>query len=300
MAGETTEMTRRLLLACAIAVLPGLAVADDIYLKGGGKVTGRILSRTDTSVEIDVGAGRVTLPMSAVLRIEERRSPLDDYYDRAGALRADDGKGWLELGRWATRQGLGTQARQAFERVLAIDPSSAEANRAVGHVLLDGVWVTEEQSYLARGFVNFDGEWMLPPEREGILRERQGAAEAQQRQLDAEVRAREAELRAQEAEARARDAEAAARQTSGIPVWWGWGSWGPWPIWPSPPSVLPQIYPDPRPPHRPGGRPPNRTEVQPPSQPEVQPPTQPPSKPSSRPTTKPLPMPGARPGGKPG
>jgi hypothetical protein len=302
-------MRRRSLLAGVLLLLPVMAAADDIYLKGGGKVSGRILSRTETSVEIDVGAGKVTLPMSAVLRIEERRSALHDYHDRASALRADDAKGWLELARWATKQGLGTQARQAYERVLRVDPSHPEANRAVGNVLLDGVWMTEEQSYLARGFVRFEGEWMLPQEREAILRERQGAAEAERRQLDAEVRARDAELRAMEAEARAREAEAAAAPpTGGIPLWWGWGSWGPWPVWPNPPIVVP---PNPRPPgpRPPGPRPPGPRPKQseagaspqsasPPA--TASPPSAPTTAPPNRPTTKPLPKPGGKPGGKPG
>ena len=67
-----------------ILLLPAVSRADEVYLKGGGKVSGRIVARTATSVEVDVGAGKVTVPADRVERIEERRSPLDDYYDRAG------------------------------------------------------------------------------------------------------------------------------------------------------------------------------------------------------------------------
>ena len=56
-------------LALLVLVLPTLVGADDVFLKGGGKVSGRILERTDASVVVQVGAGNVTVPMARVLRI---------------------------------------------------------------------------------------------------------------------------------------------------------------------------------------------------------------------------------------
>ena len=61
---------RGLILACALVLLPALALADEVLLKGGGKISGRILSRTDTAVQVDVGAGIITVPMASVLSIE--------------------------------------------------------------------------------------------------------------------------------------------------------------------------------------------------------------------------------------
>ena len=66
-------------LACVLALLPSPARADEVFLKGGGKLSGRILSRTESSVQVDVGAGIITVPMASVVRIEEKRSVLDDY-----------------------------------------------------------------------------------------------------------------------------------------------------------------------------------------------------------------------------
>ena len=92
--------------------------ADVVFLKSGGKLEGRVVERTETSVEIDIGAGSLTLPMTSVDRIEEGRSPLDDYDERAEALSANDRDGWLELARWASGVGLGTQSLRAYEHVL--------------------------------------------------------------------------------------------------------------------------------------------------------------------------------------
>jgi hypothetical protein len=256
-------MRRSIASACIVFLIPVALAADDVILKGGGKVSGRILSRTDTAVEVDVGAGTVKLPMTSVVRIDQRRSALDDYHDRANAIQANDVSGWLELARWASSQGLGTQARTAYERVLAVDPENAAANQALGRVQLDGRWVSEEESYKARGFVQFEGEWMTPAEQDAILRERDAAIQAEQARLDAEQRAREAEARAAEAEARAREAEAAIPGNAGFPMYWGgYTTWGPGPpVWPTRPiATPPPVRPTPpvaRPTVRPG-RPPAR------------------------------------------
>jgi len=235
-------------LACAAAS------ADEVQLKGGGRVTGRVLQRTATSVEIDVGGGTITVPASRVERIVEGRCALDVYYDRAGALDSKDRAGWAALGRWASDQGLTTQSREAYNRVLALDPADAEANQALGNVQVDGQWVTEEAGYRARGYVQFEGEWMTPAEQQAIQSER-AAADSDRARAQAEVRARQAEAQAEEAEARARAAEKAAEEQSqeGLPLWWGWGP-GPV-VWPTPPRppIPPRPPTPPRPPRAPSG-----------------------------------------------
>lgn len=216
---------RRLTLACLMALLPALAHADDVFLKGGGKVSGRIVSRTATSVTVDVGPGTVTVSLEHVLRIEERRSVIDDYHERAAALRTDDVSGWLQLGRWASSQGLGTQARLAYEHVVTLDPQNISANQALGHVLLDGHWVSEAEGYRARGYVQFEGQWMSAADRDAVLARRDAAHQADWARMESERRLKDAEARAAEAEARARQAEMAAQYSVGTPMWWGgWGT----------------------------------------------------------------------------
>lgn len=201
---------------------PASSWADVVFLNSGGRMEGRIVSQTETSIEVDIGAGTMTFPMSSVDRIERGRSPLDDYDERAAALGANDSDGWLELARWASSQGLGTQSRRAYERVLAIDPQNAEANRAMGLVELDGNWVTEDQAYRARGYVLFEGQWMMPTEQDAILRGREAERAA------AQARAQTADAQARQAEAQAREAEAQAQRTAyTTPLYWG--TWGPGP-----------------------------------------------------------------------
>jgi hypothetical protein len=221
------------------------AAADEVYLKGGGRLSGKIVSQTATTIEVDVGAGKIGVPASSVLRVEKGRSPLHEYEDRAGALAAGDVEGWLALGDWAKAQGLSTQAREAHNRALAASPSDPRANAAVGKVQLDGRWVSEDEAMKARGYVQYQGEWISPAEREAILREEAAEAERDRERQKTETRLREAEARAAEAEARAREAEAAAaasqEELEGLPLWYGWGA-GPV-HWPSGPVITQPIAP---------------------------------------------------------
>ena len=219
-----------------VALLPTTLLADEIILKSGGRVSGRIVQRSATSVEVDVGAGTVTIALDRVERIEEARSALDDYYDRAGRLAANDPDGWLELARWASSRSLSAQAGEAYHRVLTVDPGNAEANQALGNVQVDGRWVSEEESYRARGYVQYDGEWMTPAQRDAIVSSRRAQTDAELRQTEAEARARDAEARAAQAEADAADSD---EGEDGIPLWWG--AWGPGPgSWPGKPGGSPR------------------------------------------------------------
>jgi len=232
-----SRLVVRLLAGVLLIGAPASSWADVVYLNSGGRMEGRIVAQTETSIEVDIGAGTLTFPMSSVDRIETGRSPLDDYDERAAALDANDSNGWLELARWASSQGLGTQSRRAYERVLAIDPQNAEANRAMGLVELDGKWVTEDQAYRARGYVLFEGQWMMPAEQDAIVRVREADRAA------AQAQAQTADAQARQAEAQAREAEAQAQRTAyQSPLYWG--TWGPGPqAWRSNPLDGPRTQP---------------------------------------------------------
>ena len=141
-------------------------LADEVYLRGGGQISGVIVSRTQSAIEVDIGGGTLTVQKSQVVRIEESISPLQEYRTRAAAVAPGDVEGWRELARWARGRSLSTQAKEAWRKVVELAPDDEEANRALGRVLLDGRWVTEEESYQARGFVEFEGEWVTPDERD--------------------------------------------------------------------------------------------------------------------------------------
>lgn len=214
-------MKRALLIALVVAAPLS---ADEVFLRGGGHVKGIIVERSESTVVVDVGAGRVGIPRDHVLRIVEGRTALSSYLDKASRLAADDLEGWLELALWAAGQDLQTQAHEAFELVVSLDPANATAQMALGRVLVGNAWVSAEQGYRARGYVPFEGSWVTPAERGSILGQRREEAQTERVRAEADARVREAEARARIAEAEAERAEAEASvPDGGIPLGWGWG-----------------------------------------------------------------------------
>jgi hypothetical protein len=217
-------LSRTALLLLSAAWLAAPAFADEILLRGGGRVSGVIVERTPDSVSIETAPGRVTLSMRRVERIVEGRSALEEFEERAAGLAARDTEGWAALARWAADRGLATPSREAWQRVLAVDPAHSEANAALGRVDLDGTWVSEDEAYRARGYVEYEGRWVTPAEHEALVRERSAEEAALRESREAGLRVREAEARAREAEARAREAESAQEvPDGGIPLWWAMG-----------------------------------------------------------------------------
>ena len=148
------------ILAATVATLP--AAADEILLKGGGRLQGVVVERTEKVIVVETGPGRVTLPLSIVARVVEGRSPLEAYRERAAELSQDDAAGWASLARWADERDLPTQSREAWAQSLRANPSSLQANEALGRVQLNGAWVAEEDAFPARGYVPYDGRWVTP------------------------------------------------------------------------------------------------------------------------------------------
>ncbi len=219
------------MVAMVLAAVP--ALADTVFLRGGGQITGEIIERTEESVTIDVGGGSMTARMSSVVSIEESTSPLQEYRARAATLSEDDTDAWRELARWAASRALSSQAAKAYSQVIAALPDDEEANRGLGRVKLDGRWVSEEESFVARGFVEFEGEWITPSERQAILTDRRARELADRQANEAAIKAIEAEQTA-EKQREAAEQESARRANS---VHWGWGA-GPR-YWPTPSEPLP-------------------------------------------------------------
>jgi len=252
---------RTRVIAAFLSAVPAVVVADEVLLRGGGRVSGVIVEHTADTIVIETGPGRVTLPTSRIAKIVESRSALQAYHERAASLSPGDAPSWAVLARWAAERDLLTQAREAWQMVLAADPSHPEANAALGRVEVDGTWMSMEDGYRARGLVPFEGVWVSPAEHEALVRERLAEEAAVSERREAELRVREAEARAREAEARAREAEAAAQPEGdeGIPLWWGWGG-----------GYMP--LPGETPPPDPGHRPRPRPHVTPRTPPSSQPP----------------------------
>ncbi|MCU0291507.1 MAG: hypothetical protein MUF10_05880 [Thermoanaerobaculaceae bacterium] len=220
-----------------IALVAAPLLADDVYLRGGGQITGQIVEQTDERVTVNIGAGTMSVRMASVVRIERGASPIQEYQARAEKIPAGDAEAWRELARWAADEGLATMSGQAYSRVVAVLPNDPEANRALGRVSLGGKWVTEAESYRAQGFVEFEGEWMRPEEQRTILAERRAREEADRQALAAQIQADQEAERARKAK---EDAEREKFMHGGLPqlgdpTGWGYGLTY-WPVQPVQPG----------------------------------------------------------------
>ena len=108
------------LAAVLLATAP--ALGDEIYLKGGGRVSGRIVERTATRVAIETGPGRVTLPLTRVERIVEGRSTIEAFAEQAADLAAGDVAGWADLARRAEQLGESSVVSIFIVSVESLDP----------------------------------------------------------------------------------------------------------------------------------------------------------------------------------
>jgi hypothetical protein len=235
-------------VCAALLLVPTVGRADEVHLRSGGVVRGVVVERTESTVSIETGPGRVTLPLSAVIRVVDGATTLATFQERVHEVDVANAGALAALARWAADHGLATQARSTWERVLALDPSHPEANAGLGRVRVGGVWMGERDAYRARGLVRLGGRWVTPAEQEALLRDRAESDRQTSDRREAELRVREAEARAREAEARAREAEAQAGRAeepvNGIPYWWVLAGGG-GPVWlpgrhPRPPALVPQ------------------------------------------------------------
>src|SRR3990172_9256122 len=103
---------RRLVLV--VLALPFTASADEVLLRGGGRVVGVVVEESSERVVVETGPGRVAVGRSNVLSVKRASSDLGEWVERARLLEKTDANGWLALGLWAQERGLETQARSAF------------------------------------------------------------------------------------------------------------------------------------------------------------------------------------------
>ena len=161
-----------LLLFGSAAALP--AAADDVFLNNGNSFEGVIAEVTATQVRIRMPGGELSLPRSAVARVEKGEAPFAEFLAREKALRRDPdatAADWVELARWAKAQGLATATREAALQAARLDPQLAALEpllRGLGYVYDRELarWIPYAESTRRCGFVEHGGAWITRAEHE--------------------------------------------------------------------------------------------------------------------------------------
>ncbi|MBM4030192.1 MAG: hypothetical protein FJ291_00215 [Planctomycetes bacterium] len=143
----------------AFAAAPFLAMGDVVHMADGTTREGRVVESNEREVVLEVGQGGVALavrlPRSQVVRIEEKpvgtTAVMADYVARlSAALKSKSADDWHALGLWCrTQRGFRDKAAEAFDRALALDPDHAPTRLVLGHVHLNGAWMTRQEALQA-------------------------------------------------------------------------------------------------------------------------------------------------------
>ena len=159
------------LLALAVTLFAASAArADCVYLEGGGRVRGEIISETPSQVVVKTPTGSThVIKRDEIARIERDRNPEQEYTERSRKISDGDAAGWYELGKWAASKGLKDKADAAYRRAIAYDADHAGAREALGHRKYKGKWYDEVGYKKAvENLVEWRGQWVTPDEREKL------------------------------------------------------------------------------------------------------------------------------------
>ena len=148
--------------------LLSVASADTVLLKNGLSVHGKVVEKKDF-VEVSSNGRTWRFDRAKVKEIRLGESLPEEYARRKGELGASDAEGWFRLALWARERRL-PQAREAYERVIGIDPDHRAARRELGYEKVGDRWVKGDEAKRSKGFVLCGGVWMLPEEADRLMR----------------------------------------------------------------------------------------------------------------------------------
>ena len=198
------------------------AVADEILLRNGHKITG-IEREEKERIVVETGYGTVAFPRDQVVSVTKGETPMHAWPVRfAEVEKSKEAGDFTKLAAWARENGLPRYVAGLMRRAMELDPENAEARAALGYVRHKGKWVTAAELRKEQGLVQDGGRWVLPLEKE-LAERRRLEAEGRRLEREASQKAREESRRRarEEAELRSR-IQAAIEAPVAYDVPWGW------------------------------------------------------------------------------
>lgn len=175
------------------------AVADEIQLTNGRKITGNVTKKDAQKVTIEVGAGTITLDAKDVSAVNPGRTALNEYEERWKAVQNSTKPAELyELLQWSKSKGLTRYVAALAHKIIALDPEHAGARAELRHEKIGGKWLTWEQAQEARGLVLVDDRWVTKAEVQLMEKRRLEARERAEAAEEARKQRREEERQARQ------------------------------------------------------------------------------------------------------
>ena len=122
------EKTMKFLLVVMFSCLPLMVIADEVVLKSGKVLEGKILSETAKKVKIEVVIGKsravMTVDRKEIEKITRGVLPNDEFVKRLGELDPADLQGHKDLMAWAHDKKLFQQEKLILSRIPAVEVAS--------------------------------------------------------------------------------------------------------------------------------------------------------------------------------
>ncbi len=155
------------LVMVALLVLGSAALADEVVLKGGDRISGRIAKRTEHSVTLETEFGKLVIPRSDIERIKLAAPIQNEYLERIRLLARQH----RELAKWCEEKGLAEQAQENIEAALELEnllaaskKTTAKKSKGVDIKVFDAVWEAVRDNFYDRE--NYNGcDWKAMREK---------------------------------------------------------------------------------------------------------------------------------------
>lgn len=151
-------------LACLI-FLASTALSDEVELKSGRVVTGKVIDLGDSIRLVKSGAS-IVYPKFMIRNIVYKKTVEEIYADQAKEIKKGDVAAHLKLAKWCLDRKLSKEAAKEYAKVIAVDPEHEAARKALKHRKHQGKWLTLEEYNKAIGLVKHKGRWMNPAQRD--------------------------------------------------------------------------------------------------------------------------------------
>ena len=157
-----------MLTLCSLSLFAASAAADDLHLKDGRVLKGRVIEERTRYLVVDRDR-KYAIKKSAVVRLKRAESFMDIYDRKFEALPEEDAEAIYEFGRWLDANDWKTRGQRAYEAVLDLDPDHRGARRALGYRLYEGEWVSPRELNIRKGLVEFEGRWYTKHDHAELL-----------------------------------------------------------------------------------------------------------------------------------
>ncbi len=162
-----------LFLLCSV-LLSGFATAQEAIqtLDSGAAIFGTIAKEDDSTVTLDLtGGGQLVLDASRIKKKDTPSSDLIEWRTHVPLL-PDTVEEHQKMVSWCRDRNLTDQGRLHAERIIELDPENDAAHKFLGHVKLDGLWMTPVERKEQLGYSSFGGRSVTRQE-EVLLRQKQ-------------------------------------------------------------------------------------------------------------------------------